>query len=128
METESTIHRQRRRKLQCNWHKKLLRTFQEALVPKKRETIDIDGHCITTLDGLRFLLFDINGSDRIIAFVSDRQLEILSRSKKWHSDGTFKSSPDLFAQHHIIHGWYEERLFPCVSVLTPDSKEGKEGK
>ena len=30
---------------------------------------------ISTLDGLRFLLFDTEGSDRIIAFASDRQFE-----------------------------------------------------
>ena len=35
------------------------------LLPKTRETIDLDGHHITTLDGLGFLLFDTNGSDRI---------------------------------------------------------------
>ena len=97
-----------------------IRRSEMPLLPRTRETIDLDGHFITTLDGLRFLLFDTEGSDRIIAFASDRQLECLSRSSKWHSDGTFKSSPDLFSQHYIIHGWCEETMFPCVSLLTPD--------
>ena len=72
------------------------------VLPKTRETIDLDGQFIITLDGLRFLLFDTEGSYRIIAFASDRQLECLSRSTKWHSDGTFKSSPELFSHHSII--------------------------
>ena len=62
------------------------------LLPRTRETIDLDGQFITTLDGLRFLLFDTEGTDRIIAFASDRQLEVLSQSEQWHADGTFKSA------------------------------------
>ena len=76
------------------------------LQPRTREIIDLDGQYIKTLDLLRFLLFDTEGIDRIIAFASDRKLECLSRSTKWHSDGTFNSSPELFSQHYIIHGWY----------------------
>ena len=83
-----------------------IRRGEMPLVPKTRETIDLDGQFITMLDGLHFLLFDTEGNDRIIAFASDRQLDCLSRLSKWHSDGTFKSSPELFSQHYIIHGWY----------------------
>jgi hypothetical protein len=100
-----------------------IRHSEMPLLPRTRETIDLDGHFITTHDGLRFLLFDTEGTDRIIAYASDRQLECLSRSTKWHSDGTFKSSPELFSQHYIIHGWFEDRMFPCVSVLTPDRRK-----
>ena len=91
-----------------------IRRGEMPLLPRTRETIDLDCQYITTLDRLRFLLFDTEGTDRIIAFASDRQLKCLSRSTKWHSDGTFKSSPELFSQHYIIHGWYEERMFPCI--------------
>ena len=79
-----------------------IRRGEMPLLPKTSETLDLDGQFITTLDGLRFLLFDTEGNDRIIAFASDRQLECLSRSTKCHSDGTFKSSPQLFFQHYII--------------------------
>ena len=77
-----------------NIRTKLIQIRREdmPLLPRTRETIDLDGQFITTLDGLRFLLFDTEGTDRIIAFASDRQLEVLSQSEQWHADGTFKSA------------------------------------
>lgn len=50
-----------------------------------------------TIDKKRFLLFDTNDAERIIAFSSDRQLEILSRCTSWHIDGTFRSYSKLLS-------------------------------
>ena len=97
-----------------------IRREDMPLLPRSRETIDLDGQFILTLDGLRFLLFDTEGADRIIAFASDRQIEVLSQSEQWHADGTFKSAPELFAQNYLIHAWFREQMFPCVTILTPD--------
>ncbi|CAF1083593.1 unnamed protein product [Brachionus calyciflorus] len=46
----------------------------------------------------RFLLFDTDDKERIIAFASDIQLEILSKSKRWHVDDTFKCCPTIYYQ------------------------------
>ena len=63
------------------------------------------------------MLFDTNDKDRIIAFSSDIELSILSKSKRWHIDGTFKCCPDLFNQVFTIHGWYQEHMYYAVTFL-----------
>ena len=65
--------------------------------------IDEDRYRLTSYNR-RFLLFDTNDEDRIIAHVSCTQLEIFSKASRWHLDGTFKSAPTLFYQNYAIHG------------------------
>ena len=78
--------------------------------------IDKDRYRLTAYK-TRFLLFDTNDEDRIIAHVSSTQLEILSKASRWHMDGTFKSAPSLFYQNYTIHGWYEEEMYNCGYIL-----------
>ena len=84
------------------------------------ETIQLDRIYITTLYNRRFLLDDTNGENRIIAFASDYQLEILSKSSWWHSGSPFKASSELFSQINLIHAWYLKEMHPCAFILTPD--------
>jgi len=59
-----------------------------------------------------------------ITFASLAGLNILAKSEKWWSDGTLKSSPQLFYQHYIIHGKVNGWALPgCFSFLTGKSKE-----
>ena len=77
-----------------------------------QQSIDLDGQYLVTIYGQRFLLFDTNGTERIIAYSSDFQMEILSLSTQWHVDGTFKTAPQLFAQNYLIHGWLTSEMWP----------------
>ncbi|CAF0717105.1 unnamed protein product [Brachionus calyciflorus] len=65
----------------------------------------------------RYLLFDTEDNERIICFASDKQLEILSLTKRWHVDGTFKAAPSLFYQLYMIHAWYLDEMHACVFVF-----------
>ena len=80
-----------------------LRRKETPLLPKTLITIDIDGkYCLTSYHQ-PFLLFDTQDNNRIIAYSSEYQMEILAKSTQWHGDGTFKSAPTLFAQNYLIH-------------------------
>ncbi|CAF4679203.1 unnamed protein product, partial [Rotaria magnacalcarata] len=59
--------------------------------PKSFDDIMIPDGLKVTHGGGRFLLYD-NGSssERIIILSSDDDLDCLSNSEHWHSDGTFK--------------------------------------
>ena len=58
------------------------RTFDEILIPDELKIIN---------GGKRFLLYDNGDSNnRILILSSDNDLDRLSNSDHWHSDGTFK--------------------------------------
>ena len=65
----------------------------------------------------RFLLYDSFDTKRSLVFASDRQLEILAKGNRWHIDGTFKASPDLFHQVYLVHAWLMEEMHACGFVL-----------
>ena len=94
-----------------------IRREDTPLLPKSQQSIDLDGQYLVTIYGQRFLLFDIRGKDRIIAYSSDFQKEILGLALQWHVDGTFKTAPHLFAQNNLIHGWLNNEMWPCVTIL-----------
>ena len=97
-----------------------IRRKDTPVLPKTQVAIDLDGQYLTTIYLGRFLLFDTKSSDRIIAFASSFQLQILSQATRWHADGTFKAAPELFSQVYLIHGWYLDEMHPCVFILTAD--------
>ncbi|CAF1044582.1 unnamed protein product [Brachionus calyciflorus] len=68
-------------------------------LPKEisESSLNLDRFCMTSYSK-EFLLFDTVDIDRKIAFASKIQLEILSKSTKWHINGTFKSCPNLYYQ------------------------------
>ncbi|CAF1133229.1 unnamed protein product, partial [Brachionus calyciflorus] len=97
-----------------------------ALNPAKVKTksdIDLDNEFGKTKDDKPFVIFDSNDSDRIIGFCSAIGLEILSKSKSFHVDGTFKSTPGVFYQTFGIHGWILNQMFPCVFALLGEKSE-----
>ncbi|CAF0925869.1 unnamed protein product, partial [Brachionus calyciflorus] len=60
-------------------------------LPKNIQHVDLTSERYSnTKYKTRFLLFDTNDKERIIAYASDNQLQILSKSQRWHIDGTFK--------------------------------------
>ena len=84
--------------------------------------IDQDRYRLTNYNR-RFILFDTNDDDRIIAHSSNVQLEILSKASRWHLDGTFKSAPTLFYQSYKVHGWYDEEMYNCGYILLKNKKK-----
>ena len=103
-----------------------LRREETPLLPKSTLAIDLDGQYLVTIYGQRFLLFDTQiGSQRIIAFSSNFQMEILAKSIQWHVDRTFKTAPHLFAQNYLIHGSLNNEMWPCVFILFQIDKKIK---
>ncbi|KAK3913130.1 PKS-NRPS hybrid synthetase [Frankliniella fusca] len=93
-----------------------------------------------TLGRKEFLIYDSyndedsDGSDdedqerrrrdkRTLVFASKAGLKALTRSLTWQLDGTFETSPDIFAQILTIHGEYREHMLPLVYALLPDKLE-----
>ncbi|CAF1068910.1 unnamed protein product, partial [Brachionus calyciflorus] len=64
-----------------------------------------------------FILYDTNDTDRIITFASKLQIEILSKSTRWHIDGTFKSCPNLYKQLFTVHALFEKEMYLCSFIL-----------
>ena len=57
----------------------------------------------------QFLLYDNKKKKRILLFCSESGLEILSKSKTWHSDGTFHCAAKFFNQLYVIHAYFPGR-------------------
>ena len=45
--------------------------------------------------GENFLIYDLKDKDRLLIFVTERNLQLLNSSQQWFMDGTFKSGPSL---------------------------------
>ena len=92
--------------------------------PKTRQDINLEGKYSKTNSNQNFVLFDTDDDDRIICFSSPHQQEILSNCTEWYVDGTFKSAPPGFAQLFIIHGWYNDEMYPCAWVALRNKTSG----
>ncbi len=66
--------------------------MQPQLTKNKQEII-LEEKYKKTIENKRFLLYDSEDKKRILIFMSDIQLQILSSSVIWHIDGTFYTSP-----------------------------------
>ena len=77
-----------------------------------------------TKSNKQFLASPVNLFSQFIILASVIGLNILSKSEKWWCDGTFKSSPNLYYQHYIIHGryngWPLPGMFTFLSGKTKD--------
>ncbi|CAF0979411.1 unnamed protein product [Didymodactylos carnosus] len=83
--------------------------------PQQLSDIHFPQELTLTTTNERFLLCDINHHQhRIIIFASDKDLERLSNSERWHCDGTFKIAPQLFHQMYTIHGIIKNKSVPLV--------------
>lgn len=98
--------------------------------PQSRGEVTLPPSLKMTQNGQDFLLFDTfddedeelgaeDGKDRILAFATQRNLELLAESDIWFMDGTFKTSPTLFAQLYTINASQDGLSFPLVYGLLP---------
>jgi hypothetical protein len=51
------------------------------------------------------------------------ELEILSKSQRWHIDGTFDASPKQFYQVYTIHGWLFDEMHICAFIMLINKKQ-----
>lgn len=57
------------------------------------------------------------GSDRILIFASDEQVDIIQDTEDFLVDGTFKVVPEIFYQLFIVHGIFRDHVVPLVYAL-----------
>lgn len=97
------------------------KTSGSLVVPHRREDINLPTAFTMTKSNNKFLLFDSGPSpDRIMMFATAENLEFLKNADVMLIDGTFKSSPVLFAQLFVFHGFRSNTSFPCVYCLMPN--------
>ena len=84
---------------------------------------DVTKKFAMTVCGKPFLQYDNKSADnRILLFVSERGVNHLSESDRWHADGTFKEAPDQFYQLYILHGYNNGLIFPCAYVALMNKR------
>ncbi|RWS22873.1 uncharacterized protein B4U80_00590 [Leptotrombidium deliense] len=89
--------------------------------PNSLEDLVIPEKYKKTRKGEDFLFIDTGpGAERIIVFATNRAIDMLSKSDHWHADGTFKTSPLLFAQTYTIHGVRNQEVVPALYALLPN--------
>lgn len=77
-----------------------------------------------TNGGTDFLLLDDAGDDaRILAFGTSGNVRLLSQSKTYYMDGTFKTTPKQFYQLFIIHVFKFDTMIPVIYALLPNKTE-----
>ncbi|CAF1545159.1 unnamed protein product [Rotaria sordida] len=70
-----------------------------------------------------FLFCNSPTPHKVIAFASEQALQLLSNNPHWNGDGTFRTSPALFAQSYYIHVWDEFSMKSVIYSCCEDKKE-----
>ena len=97
-------------------------------IPSDFSQLEItDEYCLTAKNQA-FLRYDNKKLDnRVLIFIDDEALKILSESDEWYMDGTFKSAPiqlsQLFTIHASIKGANEYTTVPCAYILSNRKNE-----
>lgn len=73
-----------------------------------------------TVEGNNFLRVD---EDDLKIFAADVDIQFLSECDHWFADGTFRVTPSGFAQLYTLHGFRNDRTFPCVYALLSGKSE-----
>jgi hypothetical protein len=60
------------------------------------------------------------GNERIVAFATQANLNLLQRAAELFVDGTFKTTPEPFTQIYSIHGKVLGKVVPLVYALLPN--------
>lgn len=71
----------------------------------------------------QFLFYDSENEllqGRMLIFSTRQNLQLLSQSKDWYADGTFKTSPPLFQQLYTIHVVKLNAVIPVIYALLPN--------
>lgn len=86
--------------------------------PRNQEELVLVAPFTKTVDGRQFLLHDNHSKEnRILIFLTDRNLNLLESNGHWFVDGTFKTVPSLFSQLFTVHVLKSEQVFAAAYVL-----------
>jgi hypothetical protein len=95
--------------------------------PTNLSELSIPDRFKTTDAGQPFLLFDSKDSQptesRILIFSTYLNLDMMVNCNHWYADGTFKTTPPLFAQVWTIHGLKYNNVLPTVFALLPNKTQ-----
>lgn len=93
--------------------------------PRTLAELTIPENYTLTLDNEQFLMHDSgkDDEDRFLIFSTQKNLQLLAQSKRWYSDGTFKTVPEVFFQLYTIHAEVYGTVVPLVYVLMPKKTE-----
>ncbi|CAF1099879.1 unnamed protein product [Brachionus calyciflorus] len=91
-------------------------------LPKEIKDIDFTDerfkdYLTTTLDQPFFRYDNKDDVNRIVIYVSNTGLSILSQSDRIHADGTFDSAPYPFYQLYLLLGYIYNKMFPVAFIL-----------
>lgn len=103
--------------------KKSMRTIRRRNLPPNPRSIDelqeVPESFRNTLTGDRFLIWDSNDSGaiegRVLVFSTRRNVELLSQSKLWYLDGTFKVRRQTILIIYFIFFIFLLCILPCRS-------------
>lgn len=100
------------------------KNLQGPALPTNRSEIIFLEEYTKTYKNENFLLYDAGPVDeRILIFTTEQNLQLLSNSKHWYIDGTFKTVPLLFQQLLTVHGLQHNLSVPLVYALLPKKSE-----
>lgn len=75
------------------------------VLPMNLEELLIPDRYTVTTNVSPFLLFDSGPEpNRMLIFSIRNNMRLLSQSRHWYADGTFKVVPQLFGQLYTVHG------------------------
>ncbi|CAF0992211.1 unnamed protein product [Brachionus calyciflorus] len=90
--------------------------------PKQVKDIQIN-EIYSTLNSQQFLQFDNkDNNNRILILMTPIGMKILSNSKRWHFDGSFKTCPTHFLQIFSVHGYYQNQMYPACYILLQNKE------
>lgn len=92
-------------------------------LPTSIDAIDLQDEWTTTIANEGFLLVNDGDQDKILIFVTDRNLQFLADNDTIYADGTFYTCPSLFTQLYTLHGMVDGDMFPLVFALLPGKSE-----
>jgi len=101
----------------------LLFQIHGKLIFKKKPFLLVDDTCKRIFFSVpRYIFRFLDGNEHLLIFATDWSMEYLGSCSQWHSDGTYKCRPLLFAQLYIIFG-FSNKMIPCVYCLTTKQDE-----
>ncbi|XP_046356474.2 uncharacterized protein LOC124135251 [Haliotis rufescens] len=89
-------------------------------LPRNLSDVDLLGSWTETTDERHFLLLSNGVHNKILAFSTLEQLQILQAADMVYMDGTFTFCPDLWDQVYIFHARAGSTSYPLVFTLLPD--------
>ncbi|CAF1012757.1 unnamed protein product [Brachionus calyciflorus] len=101
-----------------------IRSSNKPSIPEDFTHFEKSGDYTRTKNHQEFLCYEKKSKERrIIIFVQNAALQMLSESTNWFMDGTFKCSPKQFVQMYTIHAESDKTTFPCVYIFAQKKRE-----